>query len=493
MGALAGVTLVCWLMGDAVGAPALHGDRLRTLMERLVDTPVRGLVYEAGGDGRPRAAGARRGIVREASATWQSPGDRRRRARQRLARGDDGAVEVALADAKLAPSARRARARSASVTSRRSRAARSTSPRARAPRPCASPRGGCRRRLRGRTGRRRRAVGARSTAATGAGEPPTRASVACTSRRSCSTQRAQLRRCTSSRGCLGGAELAVEAVGHEPLRALAPAAPRSGATDRRSAVRAAARSDASSSSETCRRSAASARVRPASAGNARGALVEAPEVAHTAALAVAASAGPGGGMGRSEAARVPRARQHRPGGGHRRGRLREGCSGRDAVGGGPPLGRLDPHRRGGREPGAVRRGPHPRGDRIRLEAGPSGPGQARLPGPGRVRRAVRQPRHLQRPHGRALRGPQQLVRRLHVLVPALLRARQRQADERPAREVDLRGPADHHRRAQLRAAAVQRAGGRRRDPRQARRGARRARRRAPAWWTCARRRSTRAS
>jgi uncharacterized protein YbjT (DUF2867 family) len=48
---LHGVTLVCWLMGSAEGgtAEALHGPRLRTLLERLVDTPVRGVVYEAAG------------------------------------------------------------------------------------------------------------------------------------------------------------------------------------------------------------------------------------------------------------------------------------------------------------------------------------------------------------------------------------------------------------------------------------------------------------
>ena len=75
----------------------------------------------------------------------------------------------------------------------------------------------------------------------------------------------------------------------------------------------------------------------------------------------------------------------------------------------------------------------------------------------------------------------------------VLRPRQREADERPAREVDLRGPADEHRRPELRAAAVHRPGGRRRDPRQARRGARRARPEHAASWTCARRRSSRAS
>ena len=42
-------------------------------------------------------------------------------------------------------------------------------------------------------------------------------------------------------------------------------------------------------------------------------------------------------------------------------------------------------------------------------------------------------------HGRALRRPQQLVRGLHLLVPEVLRARQREAGERPAREVDRRG------------------------------------------------------
>ncbi len=72
-GALAGVTLVCWLMADAVATPALHGDRLRTLTERLVDTPVRGLVYEAAGTVDPELLAAGAAIVREASATWHIP------------------------------------------------------------------------------------------------------------------------------------------------------------------------------------------------------------------------------------------------------------------------------------------------------------------------------------------------------------------------------------------------------------------------------------
>ncbi len=59
--ALAGVTVVCWLMGSAAGSPEVHGARLQTLMEHLVDTPVRGLVYEAGGSVDPGLLRAGRG------------------------------------------------------------------------------------------------------------------------------------------------------------------------------------------------------------------------------------------------------------------------------------------------------------------------------------------------------------------------------------------------------------------------------------------------
>ena len=73
MPALAGVTVVCWLMGSAADSPDVHGARLRSLMEHLVDTPVRGLVYEAAGtvDAALLAGGA--SIVREASQTWHIP------------------------------------------------------------------------------------------------------------------------------------------------------------------------------------------------------------------------------------------------------------------------------------------------------------------------------------------------------------------------------------------------------------------------------------
>jgi hypothetical protein len=44
-------------MGSAMGGPetvgALHGPRLERVLEKLVDTPVRGFVYEAAGSVPP--------------------------------------------------------------------------------------------------------------------------------------------------------------------------------------------------------------------------------------------------------------------------------------------------------------------------------------------------------------------------------------------------------------------------------------------------------
>ena len=74
---LAGVTLICWLMGSAEGDTAedLHGPRLRTLLERLVDTPVRGVVYEAAGSVPAELLAAGAAAVREASARWSMPAE----------------------------------------------------------------------------------------------------------------------------------------------------------------------------------------------------------------------------------------------------------------------------------------------------------------------------------------------------------------------------------------------------------------------------------
>jgi putative NADH-flavin reductase len=75
MAHVGGVSVVCWLLGSAAGdsAAGLHGPRLQTLLERLVDTPVRGFVYEAAGslDGALLASGA--AAVRGAAATWRMP------------------------------------------------------------------------------------------------------------------------------------------------------------------------------------------------------------------------------------------------------------------------------------------------------------------------------------------------------------------------------------------------------------------------------------
>jgi nucleoside-diphosphate-sugar epimerase len=77
MDALAGVTVVCRLMGtasgDAARVAALHDGRLRMLWEKLVDTPVRGVVHEAGGP-LPEAVRERgRAVAMSAHATWRIP------------------------------------------------------------------------------------------------------------------------------------------------------------------------------------------------------------------------------------------------------------------------------------------------------------------------------------------------------------------------------------------------------------------------------------
>jgi len=64
MEALTGVTILVWLLGG-VPDPDLHGGRLRMMFEKLVDTPVRGVVYEGtpgGGD-----------VARMAAQTWSIP------------------------------------------------------------------------------------------------------------------------------------------------------------------------------------------------------------------------------------------------------------------------------------------------------------------------------------------------------------------------------------------------------------------------------------
>ena len=77
MGALSGVTIVCWLMGTASGAAErvseLHDGRLRMLCEKLVDTPVRGLLHEVAGPLPPAVLARGREVALAAQATWHMP------------------------------------------------------------------------------------------------------------------------------------------------------------------------------------------------------------------------------------------------------------------------------------------------------------------------------------------------------------------------------------------------------------------------------------
>jgi NAD(P)H-binding len=77
MAQLRGVSVVCWLMGSAAGGTAadLHGPRLSTLLQRLVDTPVRGVAYEAAGSVEPGLLARGAAAVAEASTTWSIPAE----------------------------------------------------------------------------------------------------------------------------------------------------------------------------------------------------------------------------------------------------------------------------------------------------------------------------------------------------------------------------------------------------------------------------------
>lgn len=69
-----GVTLIFWLLGSAAGdadaLEAIHGPRLARVLEEIVDTPVRGIVYEAAGSVAPRYLEEGMRTVAEAAETW---------------------------------------------------------------------------------------------------------------------------------------------------------------------------------------------------------------------------------------------------------------------------------------------------------------------------------------------------------------------------------------------------------------------------------------
>jgi putative NAD(P)-binding protein len=79
MDALSATTIVAWLMGSASGdderVRELHGGRLRMLCEKVVDTPVRGLLYEAAGTVAFEWREQGELIARGARATWNIPLD----------------------------------------------------------------------------------------------------------------------------------------------------------------------------------------------------------------------------------------------------------------------------------------------------------------------------------------------------------------------------------------------------------------------------------
>jgi uncharacterized protein YbjT (DUF2867 family) len=69
------VAILIWLLGSATGesVPAIHGPRLESLLERLVDTPVRGFIYEGAGTVDPALLAGGAELARNAESTWRIP------------------------------------------------------------------------------------------------------------------------------------------------------------------------------------------------------------------------------------------------------------------------------------------------------------------------------------------------------------------------------------------------------------------------------------
>lgn len=71
------VATVVWLLGSAAGEAdaiaSIHGPRLERLLEKLVDSPVRGFAYEAVGTVDERLLTEGREVVERAGETWRIP------------------------------------------------------------------------------------------------------------------------------------------------------------------------------------------------------------------------------------------------------------------------------------------------------------------------------------------------------------------------------------------------------------------------------------
>ncbi len=74
---VADITVVVWMLGSAEGSreelAAIHGPRLDRLIERLVETPVRGFVYEGRGSVDPVLLARGREALEAASERWHFP------------------------------------------------------------------------------------------------------------------------------------------------------------------------------------------------------------------------------------------------------------------------------------------------------------------------------------------------------------------------------------------------------------------------------------
>ncbi len=73
--ALDNVTVLLWLLGTAAGGDvaALHGSRLTMMLERVTDSTVRGVIYEAAGTVAAVALAAGAHAVREANRKNEIP------------------------------------------------------------------------------------------------------------------------------------------------------------------------------------------------------------------------------------------------------------------------------------------------------------------------------------------------------------------------------------------------------------------------------------
>jgi nucleoside-diphosphate-sugar epimerase len=71
------VTVVAWLLGSATGTAdeieAANELRLGSLLEKLVDSPVRGFVFEGAGTVDPAVLAAGAELVERAARTWMIP------------------------------------------------------------------------------------------------------------------------------------------------------------------------------------------------------------------------------------------------------------------------------------------------------------------------------------------------------------------------------------------------------------------------------------